>query len=71
MFHIQKRTADLGSHFCDISLCKYSLENDKVSVTKKCIPSQGNKRIRLLREKDDGIDLNKLAIFRFRKQLSC
>lgn len=27
MFHIQKRTADLGSHLCDISLGKYALEN--------------------------------------------
>lgn len=33
MFHIQKRTADLGSHFCDISLCKYSLENDRESFS--------------------------------------
>lgn len=31
MFHIQKRTADLGSHLCDFSLGKYALENYKES----------------------------------------
>lgn len=33
MFHIQKRTADLGSHLCDISVGKYALENYKESFS--------------------------------------
>lgn len=49
---------DLGSHLCDTSLGKYALENanETVLVTKKCMPSQGNKRIIPSKQKDEDVD---------------